>query len=64
MQAIHPEADFQRFLSEGRCMIQRCSSSARYSLCLRVAEPVTVNTDLEWVEASGQGTVYSRNCNG
>jgi uncharacterized OB-fold protein len=59
MQAIHPEEDFQGFLSQGRFMIQRSRASARYFFYPRVAEPVTGNTDLEWVEASGQGTVYS-----
>jgi len=59
MSAIHPEEDFQRFLSEGRFMLQRSRSSARYVFYPRVAEPVTGNTDLEWVQASGHGTVYS-----
>jgi uncharacterized OB-fold protein len=59
MSAIHPEEDFQRFLSEGRFMLQRSRSSMRHVFYPRVAEPVTGNTDLEWVQASGRGTVYS-----
>lgn len=56
---IHPEADFRRFLEEGRFMLQRSASSGNYVFYPRVAEPVTGNTDLEWVPASGLGTVYS-----
>lgn len=59
MSEIQPEAQYLRFLSEGRFMIQRCRTSGRYVFYPRVAEPVTGSTDLEWVEASGYGTVYS-----
>ena len=54
-----PEQDYLRFLSEGRFMIQRSRSSGRYVFYPRVAEPRTGATDLEWVEASGLGTVYA-----
>lgn len=40
-------------------MIQRSRSSGRHVFYPRVAEPVTGARDLEWVEASGRGTVYS-----
>lgn len=40
-------------------MIQRARSSGRYVFYPRVAEPGTGSTDLEWVEASGRGTVYA-----
>jgi uncharacterized OB-fold protein len=40
-------------------MIQRSVSSGRYVFYPRVALPGTGETDLEWVEASGLGTVYS-----
>src|ERR1700748_397022 len=55
----HPERDFLQFLNEGRFMIQRCKDSGRYIFYPRVAEPVTGNSNLEWVQASGKGTVYS-----
>ena len=56
---IKPTEDFLRFLGEGRFMIQRSGASGRYIFYPRVAEPGTGATDLEWVEASGLGTVYS-----
>lgn len=40
-------------------MIQRSRSTGRHVFYPRVAEPVTGKRDLEWVEASGGGSVYS-----
>ncbi len=40
-------------------MIQRSASSGAYVFYPRIAEPVTGAMDLEWVNASGNGTVYS-----
>lgn len=57
--AIKPEEDFARFLGEGRFMLLRTASTGRYVFYPRVVEPLTGATDLEWVEASGRGTVYS-----
>lgn len=54
-----PEQAYLRFLSEGRFMIQRSRSSGRHVFYPRVAEPRTGATDLEWVEASGDGVVYA-----
>lgn len=59
MSHICPEQDYLRFLDEGRLMIQRCRTSGRFIFYPRVAEPLTGDTDLEWVEPSGLGTVYS-----
>jgi uncharacterized OB-fold protein len=59
MTQIKPDVDFQAFLQEGRFMIQRSKSSGRHVFYPRVAEPGTGATDLEWVEASGKGTVYA-----
>jgi uncharacterized OB-fold protein len=59
MSQIHPEADFQKFLDEGRFVIQRSRSSGRFVFYPRVAEPVTGATDLEWVEPSGLGRVHA-----
>lgn len=56
---LRPEQEFQKFLSEGRFMIQRSRSTGGYVFYPRVAEPGTGATDLEWVPASGLGTVYS-----
>lgn len=56
---LGPQAQYEAFLAEGRFMIQRSRSSGAYVHYPRVAEPETGNEDLEWVEASGLGTVYS-----
>lgn len=56
---IRPEADYFRFLAEGRFMLLRARQSGRYIFHPKVAEPLTGSTDLEWVEASGKGVVYS-----
>lgn len=40
-------------------MIQRSRSSGKHVFFPRLAIPGTGETDLEWVEASGRGTVYS-----
>jgi uncharacterized OB-fold protein len=59
MNTINPDADFLDFLRQGRFMIQRARTSGKYFFYPRVAEPGTGDTDLEWVEASGLGTVHS-----
>ena len=59
MSSMHPEKDYIGFLKQGRFMIQRCKDSGRHIFYPRVAEPMTGSTNLEWVEASGRGTVYS-----
>jgi uncharacterized protein len=56
---LHPEKDFAAYLAAGRFMLQRSRETGRYIFYPRVAEPGTGCTDLEWVEASGSGTVYS-----
>lgn len=59
MDQIRPDHDYEAFLKEGRFMIQRSRSSGAYVFYPRVAEPRTGARDLEWVEASGEGTVYA-----
>jgi uncharacterized OB-fold protein len=54
-----PEARFKAYLAEGRFMIQRSRSTGRYVFYPRIAAPVSGETDLEWVPASGDGTLYS-----
>lgn len=53
-----PQATYERFLAEGRFMIQRAWSSGEYVFYPKVMAPSGA-TDLEWVEASGSGTVYA-----
>lgn len=54
-----PEQDYFAHLAQGRFMLQRSRSSGRFVFYPRVAEPVTGARDLEWVPASGFGTVYA-----
>jgi uncharacterized OB-fold protein len=54
-----PDLAFRAFLEEGRFMLQRSRETGRFIFYPRVAEPGTGCTDLEWVEASGNGMVYS-----
>jgi uncharacterized OB-fold protein len=54
-----PEAEFHEFLAAGRFMLQHCPTSGRYEFYPRVAEPASGDENLQWLEASGLGTVYS-----
>ncbi len=57
--ATGPEATFKAFLAQGRFMIQRSRGSGRHCFYPRLAIPGTGETDLDWVPASGRGTVYA-----
>jgi uncharacterized protein len=56
---LGPEAQYRAYLAEGRFRIQRSRSTGQHVFYPRVAAPVSGATDLEWVDASGFGTVYS-----
>ena len=56
---VHPEQEFFAYLEQGEFMLQRSRSSGNFLFYPRVAEPGTGAMDLEWVKASGAGTVYS-----
>ena len=58
MSELKPDEDFRRFLGEGRFMIQRSLETGAYVFFPRVAEPGT-GAALEWVQASGRGTVHA-----
>ena len=58
-----PEAVFHAYLAEGRFMIQRSASTGACVFYPRPFRPGTGETDLEWVEASGEGAVYSTTVN-
>ena len=60
---VGPEQQFKNYLAEGKFMIQRCKSLDKFFFHPRVAFPGTGERDLEWVEASGIGTVHSTTCN-
>ncbi len=58
-----PEEQFRAYLAEGRFMIQRSTSTGAYVFYPRSFVPGSGETDLEWVEASGEGVVYSTTVN-
>jgi uncharacterized OB-fold protein len=59
LRAMNPEKEYFEHLAEGRFMIQKSRSTGGHVFYPRVAEPGTGATDLEWVAASGRGTVHS-----
>lgn len=59
MSANQLEEEFLAFLGQGRFMLQRSRASGEYVFYPRVAAPRSGLRDLEWVEVSGRGTVYS-----
>ena len=58
-ETTHPEAEYRGHLAAGRFMLQRSRGNGGFVFPPRVAQPGSGATDLEWVEASGLGTVYS-----
>ena len=56
---MKPEAEFRQHLAEGRFMLQRARGSGTFVFPPRVAVPGSGEADLEWVAASGLGTVHS-----
>jgi uncharacterized protein len=56
---MKPEEDYRLQLREGSFMLQRCRSNGGFMHPPRVAQPGTGDTGLEWVEASGLGSVHS-----
>lgn len=56
---LGPDALFEALLAEGRFMIQRSRSTGAHVFYPRAIAPGTGADDLEWVEASGRGTVYA-----
>ncbi|WP_229668045.1 Zn-ribbon domain-containing OB-fold protein [Stakelama pacifica] len=53
-----PQAIYEAFLAEGRFMIQRSRETGEYVFYPKVMAPSGA-VDLDWVEASGGGTVYA-----
>ena len=53
-----PDEQFRAFLREGRFMIQRAKATGAYVFYPRAIAPGD-GGELEWVEASGEGVVYS-----
>ena len=56
---LAPAPQFMKFLRDGRILLQRSKATGRVFYYPRVAEPGTGSTDLDWIEISGVGSVYS-----
>lgn len=54
-----PETHWRNALAQGRLLIQRAAGSGATFFPPRLIEPGTGEPDIEWIEASGFGTVYS-----
>ncbi len=54
-----PETVFKAGLAEGRFLLQRCEQTGRCVFYPRVLSPYSGQPLATWVEASGQGVVYS-----
>lgn len=54
-----PDAQWRQALQEGRFVLQRAQASGACFFPPRGAEPGTGDTEWEWIEASGEGVVYS-----
>jgi uncharacterized OB-fold protein len=59
MSLPHPEEEFRAFLAQGRFMLQRRTGTGEHVYYPRVAAPGSGAADLEWVAASGLGTVHA-----
>ena len=59
IDGVRPDQEFLAFLAQGKFMLQRRRSGGKPFFYPRVAEPGTGSRDLEWVEATGLGTVYA-----
>jgi uncharacterized OB-fold protein len=59
LDQLKPQIDYQRYLDEGRFMLQRSRTTGKFVFYPRVAEPRTGSIDLEWIEATGRGCIYS-----
>lgn len=54
-----PEAQWRAALADGKFLLQRAASSGTVFFPPRVMEPGSGDTDLEWIEATGLGIIYS-----
>lgn len=58
-QAVRPDQEYLAFLAQGKFMLQRSRAGGAPFFYPRVAEPLTGSTDLEWIAATGLGTVHA-----
>ncbi|ADP19984.1 MULTISPECIES: Zn-ribbon domain-containing OB-fold protein [Achromobacter] len=59
MSQTNLEREFSEFLAQGRFMLQRSRGSGDYVFFPRAIAPSSGLADLEWVAASGRGTVHA-----
>ena len=58
--AIDPDSQpYWDGAKDGRLMIQRCKATGQTFLYSRQLVPGVVESEVEWIEASGRGTIYS-----
>jgi len=57
--SVLPEQQFFDHLSAGRFMLQRSRSTGQSVFYPRAVAPRTGESDLEWVPATGRGSVYA-----
>ncbi|WP_026379470.1 Zn-ribbon domain-containing OB-fold protein [Afifella pfennigii] len=58
-ERLGPDAEFEERLKEGRFCIQRCEDTGRHVFYPRRFSPYSGSDNLTWVEACGNGKVYS-----
>jgi uncharacterized OB-fold protein len=54
-----PTQQFLLHIEQGRFMLQKCTRTHQYFYYPRAATLQASSSELEWVEVSGDGTVYS-----
>jgi hypothetical protein len=54
-----PDEVFQGYLKEGKLALQRCRTAGRCFFPPRLLSPFTGTSEVEWIEVSGRGTVYT-----
>lgn len=58
--AIDPDSQpYWDGAKEGKLMIQRCRATGQTFLYSRQLVPGVVDAEVDWIEASGKGTIYS-----
>jgi uncharacterized protein len=58
--SVDPDsAPYWEGAKQGKLMIQRCKATGQAFLYSRQLVPGVVESEVEWVEASGKGTIYS-----
>lgn len=56
---IHPDVEYQAHLDAGHFKLLRARDTGQVFFYPRVAAPRTGSRDLEWIDASGRGTIYA-----